>query len=308
MGRMSKVALLLVAVMVFSPVGYVLAHSITVDGSPTDWKADTTNQSYNTWELYTNVGEYVWKDNVSDYRTDNGNVAGWCDLKEFRVTSDSNYVYFLVTFYNLSGIKYIGTNGGTFVDIAINDGTGTGTYFAGNMDTQTYNSTTGTGMKWKYQVVINIAASNYTGKNINTTIVKPDTNWGALFYIVNDSWKFQQPAGALAAVSLPNNAIEIRLPRSMFANDGNNLEFELVTANGWSTYSSNSGGTWDIGGSSISNVVDAMTNVSGNTWNEVKDGVVDYYTKADITQVPFYHSLLAVLLILLAGLVIYRRL
>ena len=302
---MRKVAVVLVAIVFLSMAGFVSAHSITVDGDPSDWLADTSTQAINTWQVYTSVGEGVFKDNISDYRTDNGNVSSWADIKEFRVTSDDTYLYFLITFTNLTGVGSLGTNGGTFLAIAINDGTGTGTSFAGNSDTYTYNSTTGTGTKWKYQVVINLAASNYSGLGYTSAIVTPDTNWGALFYIVNDSWDFQQPSGALAAVSLPNNAIEIRIPRSIFAST--NLNFSVMAANGWSDYSSNNGGTWDIGGSGISNAVDVITTTSGNTWNEVSDGVVDYYITLDISQVPFFSSLAVALAVVLGAVLVFRR-
>ena len=302
---MRGLAFILAGLMLVSVAGFVSAHSITVDGNPTDWLADTSTQSINTWQVYTAVGEGVFKDNTTDYRTDNGAVSSWADIDEFRVTSDSDYVYFLITFTNLSGVGTLGTNGGTFLAIAINDGTGTGTAFAGNSDTYTYNSTAGTGMEWKYQVVINLAASNYSGLGYTSATVTPDTNWGALFYIVNDSWNFQQPSGALMAVSLPNNAIEIRLPRTLFSST--NLQFEVMAANGQSNYANNVGGTWDIGGSSISNAVDVVTDVSGNTWNEVSDGVVDYYVSLDVSQVPFFGSVAVVLAAVLGMVLIFRR-
>ncbi|WP_456395660.1 hypothetical protein [Thermococcus sp.] len=251
------------------------------------------------------MGEGVFKDNTSDYRTDNGAVSSWADIKEFRVTSDASYVYFLITFTNLSGIGTLGTANGTFLAIAIDDGTGTGVWFAGYSDTQTYNTTTGTGMKWKYQVVINLAASNYSGLGYTSATVGPDTNWGALFYIVDDSWAFQQPTGALAAVNLPNNAIEIRIPKSIFAST--QLSFSIMAANGWSDYANNGGGTWDIGGSSVSNAIDVVTDVSGNTWNEVSDGVVDYYVSLDISQVPFFGTIGVALAAILGLVIVFRH-
>ena len=303
MGR--KAGLILMALVLLGMAGFVSAHSITVDGDPSDWLADTSSQSINTWQVYTSVGEGVFKDNTSDYRNDNGDISSWADIKEFRVTSDDTYVYFLITFTNLTGVGSLGTNGGTFLVIAINDGTGTGTTFAGDSDTYTYNSTSGTGTKWKYQVVINLAASNYSGTGTTQAIVKPDTNWGALFYIVNDSWNFQQPAGALAAVSLPNNAIEIRIPKSLFAST--NLNFSVMAANGWSDYNSNGGGTWDIGGNDVSDAIDVITTKSGNTWNEVDDQVVDYYISLDISQVPFFSSLTVALAVVLGAVLVFRR-
>ena len=301
---MRKVSLALVALLLLGMAGFVSAHSITVDGDPNDWLADTTGQAINTWYVYTDVGEGVFKDNTSDYRTDNGGKSSWADIKEFRVTSDDTYIYFLITFTNLSGIGSLGTDGGTFLAIAIRDGAGAGMYFAGESETQTYNSTSGSGTLWSYQLVINLAASNYTGTGATSATVGPYANWGALFYIVNDSWNFQNPDGALAAVSLPNNAIEIRVPRSMFSPIATTFNFSIMAANGWSNMTSNSGGTWEIYGS---DAIDVITTTSGNTWNEVKDQVVDYYISLDISQVPFFSDLAVALAVVLGAVIIFRR-
>jgi len=61
----------------------------------------------------------------------------------------------------------------------------------------------------------------------------------------------------------------------------------LITGRGWSSYDENKGGAWDIGG--YSDALDAITNVTGNTWDEVQDGDVDYYIDLYFaTQPPYY--------------------
>jgi hypothetical protein len=41
----------------------------------------------------------------------------------------------------------------------------------------------------------------------------------------------------------------------------------------------------------VSDALDAITEVPGNTWNEVQDGVVDYYIDLYFTTTPPYYPI-----------------
>jgi len=101
--------LLLLSMFSFAFVSNVSAYTVTVDGDPTDWLANTAAQKANTRAYYRDNmlpcgWEYVWKDMEGDdtgngtyvYPTDPTNYpAGIADILEFRVTSDLSYLYFL---------------------------------------------------------------------------------------------------------------------------------------------------------------------------------------------------------------------
>jgi len=90
-------------------VGNIQAHSIVVDGDPTDWLADSSGQLENTG-MYYSTGEYVWVDAVGDdvgdgdyqYPTDPFFMPGMVDIKEFRVTYDDSRIYFLIKLGNIT--------------------------------------------------------------------------------------------------------------------------------------------------------------------------------------------------------------
>ena len=88
------------------------AHSITVDGDPTDWIGATISQNDTG---YVDGGEYVWIDTVGDdigdggdalnandnpdgytYPTDSSFTGGEADIVQFRLTADDQNMYFLV--------------------------------------------------------------------------------------------------------------------------------------------------------------------------------------------------------------------
>ena len=87
----------------------VQAHSIVVDGDPTDWLADSSGQSENTG-MYYSTGEYVWVDAMGDdigdgdyqYPTDPFFLPGMVDIREFRVTYDDSRIYFLIKLGNIT--------------------------------------------------------------------------------------------------------------------------------------------------------------------------------------------------------------
>ncbi len=271
----------IIGVVTLHPVGnYNMKHEITVDGKADDWTGSLPSTS-NTFVV--SNGEYVWNDKIGDERNDfNGsNSDTRVDLTEFRVTGDSSYLYMMAKFYDLDNgsTLHLGDNGATFMAITIDNGsTGGQTYFAGESDTQVNNTAA-----WEYQIVVNLADSRFSGKNMNSTsypLNESTANWGSVFYVVNSSWKFVNFAGdhgehGLMAVNMSTNIIEIKIAWSVLGIDVSKsptLKMAVITARGWSDYKNNQGHVWDISGAS-----DALDCVSTEptTWDEVNDGVVN---------------------------------
>ncbi len=264
---------------------YLTRHTITVDGNASDWTGTPPSQA-NSWVV--SNGEWIWKDAIGDERND-FNYSGTqpdtrVDLTEFRVTGDSTYLYFMAKFYDLDNgsTLHLGDNGATWMAIAIDNGTNGGeTWFAGESDTQVNSSAA-----WEYQIVINLADSRYTGKGLkNTThpLNESTANWGSIFYVVNNTWKFMNYTGdtgqhGLMAVNMTSNVIEIKVAWSVLGIDvttSPTISISVITARGWSDYSNNQGHTWDSPGNS--DALDCITITGPNTWDEVQDGVVDDY-------------------------------
>ncbi|MFQ5999167.1 MAG: glucodextranase DOMON-like domain-containing protein [Candidatus Bathyarchaeia archaeon] len=100
-------ALLILGIIGVSFVPSVGAYTITVDGDPSDWQADTSCQANNTGQYYSPF-EYVWKDAEDDDVGDGnylyphnvelnpGGANETVDLLEFRITTDTSKIYFLI--------------------------------------------------------------------------------------------------------------------------------------------------------------------------------------------------------------------
>ena len=309
-GRIFSVAIILLLVM---SIGMIVVgingnhhyyanntrHTITVDGDPSDWSG-TAPSTANSWVI--SNGEWIWKDAVGDERNDfnNSHPDNRTDLTEFRVTGDSTYIYFMAKFKDLDdgGTVHLGDNGATWMAITIDNGSAGGaTWFAGQSDTNCNSSAA-----WEYQIVVNLADSRYSGKNmINTTqpLNESTANWGAIFYVINSTSKFQNFTGdtgqhGLMAVNLTLNTIEIKIAWSVLGlnpADSPTLNISVITARGYSDYASNTGNTWDV--SDASDALDCITTTGPNTWDEVQDGVVNDYatitfsTNGDVSSGSF---------------------
>jgi len=262
--------------------------SITIDGDPSDWGTyDCTGKAPGLHlETVNGIPQWIWCDPEGDERTDFASPDPRADLLQFRVTADENYLYGLVIVKQMP--FNIGDNGGTFVAIAINrNGATTGeTWFAGESETQVDPNA-----KWQYQVVLNLADSRYSGQTQVTDTLQ--ANWGGIFYLVNPSWNFITDSNAQMGANVNYNAIEFRIPWGIIGgvpSDGSFfLRISLITGRGWSNYAGNGGGAWDIGGAS--DALDCITDVSGNTWNEVQDGVVNYYIDLYFATTPPYYPI-----------------
>jgi len=105
--------LLLLSILTFSalPSAKALRHApITVDGNPSDWTG-MPPVADNTWLYDSLAGEWIWRDMVGDdtgwdgtYTYPNATffTGGDADLTELRIAWNESYVFFLLTFDNIT--------------------------------------------------------------------------------------------------------------------------------------------------------------------------------------------------------------
>ncbi len=196
------------------------------------------------------------------------------DLVQWRISGDTNDMYMMFQLENTTGAN-LGESGAPYIAVAIDlDRTaGSGaTAFPGGADTSTSNDAA-----YEYVVVINLADSRLSGRTYTNTSGALDDKPGAIFTILDSNGNYVGAGTGEIAVNLDQNFVELAIPWGDlgFSQAPNNqyLRFTLMTARGYSTYGS-SGGTWDISGSS--DALDVMT-TAASTWDEVSDGVIDYY-------------------------------
>ncbi len=297
MGR--KAGLILMALVLLGMAGFVSAHSITVDGDLNDWNAKTDTQSPNTWQLYSNDGEWVWKDATGDERTNFANPDPRVDITEFRITSDDQYFYFLIRFKDLDVVGQDGAPG-IMITIDTDHTSGSGqTDFGFNSDTKVAQNGNA---NWEYQLLIDLANSNVTDGGTVYGDGKTVWNGGSpldLIKVVNGQWTDISTSNDEFVASTSNNAVEVRILKSELGNPSTiRVELAVVRVNP-------SGDAWDISGQS--DVLDAMTTTGPNTWDEVQDGYIDYYADIDISQVPFFSDLAVALAVVFGAVIIFRR-
>jgi hypothetical protein len=142
-------------------------------------------------------------------------------------------------------------------------------------------------------VVLNLADSRYSGQGKTQVTSGLQANWGGIYYIVDSTRSFQSDPDAQVGADVSRSAIEFRVKWSTIGGvpSGGSffLRISLITSRGWSNYGGNGGGTWDIGGAS--DALDCITNVAGSTWNEVQDGVVNYYIDLYFATTPPYYPI-----------------
>ncbi|WP_055282219.1 CARDB domain-containing protein [Thermococcus sp. EP1] len=241
----------------------------------------------NLWVI--NSQELIWKDAAGDQRTEWG-ANTHVDITEFRVTTDQDYLYFLVKLNNTNS-WHIGDNGAPFLAITIDTDQVSGSgqvWFSGESDTQLNPNAA-----WERQIVINLADSRYSGQGL-TYIVHPlnesTNNWGAIFQFLDTTWSHLYQLGdtgtyGALAVNLSNGIIEVKISWNAVGGipSTNKIRIEAITGRAWSNYGGNGGGTWDIGG--VSDALDAITNIGPNTWDEVDDGIVNYYLEIELADI-----------------------
>jgi hypothetical protein len=237
----------------------IFGYTITVDGDPTDWLM-TSPAAANLGHICRNAtsnGEYLWKDEGADERTDFSNPDTRIDLLEFRVTADQSNLYFMGL---MTDIDQSEGNGAPQVQVAIDldRSSGSGTeWLGGNSDTQV-----DVNAEWEY-----LAITRFGSNNADVILWGPGGFVGPAFVgseaisTITETIEFSIPWSAMEIMSFPRW-----------------VRFTVVTFR-----ANQSDDTWDTGGGSTSDALDAVTNygdpgmLSTNTWTEVSDGVVNYY-------------------------------
>ncbi|MCX7762322.1 MAG: T9SS type A sorting domain-containing protein [Candidatus Kryptonium sp.] len=235
--------------MIFFVVNFSLAQ-ITIDGNPSEWTG-TLPITANSWKYSAGtaggLNEWIWRDATGDERTDFANPDKRVDIVEVRISSNATYLYFLV---KMNDIDITSGNGAPMVQISIdrNRTPGSGEeWLGGYADTKVDNAA-----RWEYLILTRFGSGNSDLRVWTHT-------WSGSF------------AGD-AAISATYDVIEGRVPWSSLGGAPNDNTFRFTI----STYRANpSDDTWDISG--VSNTLDCVTTTGPNTWNEVSDGVINFY-------------------------------
>jgi hypothetical protein len=235
------VTLILLSVLLPAPVQ---AHSITVDGDPSDWDPSgyamdppTTDDTGHIGRDSSSQGQYIWKDKANDELTNGMDPDTNYDLTEFRVTANSTNLYFLAVFSDTTSTTL------PYLTIAVDldqDGTGN-TAFQDDADTSV-----SADARWERQIVVNSDKTGYFDES---------PTW-------NDVGSHSiSTANDVIEVSMPLSDLGISLPAM--------VRFTVLVGE-----HDGSGGIEDI--ASSSDALDCVTNAA-NTATEVGDGEVDYY-------------------------------
>lgn len=193
--------------------------------------------------------EYIWKDNITDERTDFASPDGRVDIDYMAITSDANDVYFLVKLRNTPPVAITG-NGAPQIQIAIDRDriNGSGEPFLANFsDTQVDPNA-----EWEYLLYTRFGSNNpavgvwQNGYSAGTPIFRGAAAFTTQFIELSVPWS---DIGGFTAGPL-------RFTVSSYRSDTTDT-------------------TWDLVG--FSDALDAVTTAAPNTWDEVSDGVINYY-------------------------------
>ncbi len=216
---------------------------VTVDGDPGEWDPPgwplDPPTTPNTGRSGRGSGQYIWADATGDQRTDGDDPDTNYDLTEFRITGDGTNLYALLRFADITDTSrpYAGIAVDTTLD-------GTGQSWLGDLsDTQV-----GSSALWEREIVANL---NKTGL------------YDAAFTWSSTGTSYISSANDTIEISMPWTSLGVTLPKR--------LRFTVMIAQ------NNGGGTREIGDGSISDALDAVTWIGPNTWNEVSDGVINYF-------------------------------
>jgi hypothetical protein len=234
---------------------------ITVDGNPSEWTGTPPTEN-NTWKYSAGtaggLNEWIWKDAQGDERTDFASPDTRVDILEVRIASNATYLYFLI---KMTNIDLTSGDGAPMVQISIDRDRTAGSgnvWLAGYPETQV-----NVNAAWEYLVTTRFA----TGHN-NLRIFPSGTITGT------------------AVISADNDVIEGAIPWSAIGGSPNNYTLRLTFSSyrAWPDYGSDLtsevddyDNAWDIGGDGESDALDVVTTAGPNTWDEVSDGVIDYY-------------------------------
>jgi hypothetical protein len=232
------------------------AHDVTVDGMTTDWFSRVPAQTNVGAVIRESMerGELTWSDVSGDHRTDlvGNDIA---DLERFSITGTATNLFILADL----GPQPIASPIDPWqlqVAIDLDRTSGSGQVeFGGFADTRVSEEA-----RWEFLIQTRTDAS------------------GTSLRVLDASFTPVSMPGTIAVS--PSGIVEIRVPWSTLGLARPPTAFRVSVA----TFRENraSGDTRDIGGSSTSNAVDVISNYGApattpNTWNEVRDGSVDYF-------------------------------
>jgi hypothetical protein len=231
----------------------VKAHGgIVIDGNDGDWAglgngscppAPAVNSGQVLYVTHADCGlganggtEYVWTDAPGDQRTDHWGGTGNLDLTEFRVTGDSDNLFFLARFDSITNCN------AQYIAVAIDSAPGGTPFFPDSADTN---------LPWGYERVV-VANTTKTGYfSDNTTFTSAGESWCS---DANNLWEIRMSRADLG-LAWPANWGDYHFAVAIFCRESD-------------------GTICDVSG--VSDAMDVITNVGGNTWNEVQNGALDY--------------------------------
>lgn len=274
------------------PLAGLSGGSISVDGDPVEWGVfDCTGKAPGLHlETVNEIPQWIWCDPLGDERTDFSypDPDPRADLVQFRVTGDENYLYGLVIVNNMN-FNQLGESGATAVLITINrNGAGSQEWFGLWSETKISPDA-----KWFRQVIVNLGSAELSGTQGSKSL---GDNWGKAFLVFDEGWNRLTDDSSLMAADKSYNAIEFRIKWDTLggipSGDSFYLRMGLITGRGYGD-GADRGNLWDIdqNRNDVSNALDAITNVTGNTWEEVSDGFVDYYIDLYFATTPPHYPI-----------------
>lgn len=257
----------------FSIFGLVLlpqmlfAHIISVDGDISDWDGTPPAEDNSA---VVSEGEWVWKDAAEDQRSDNPSV----DITEFRVTADTENLYFLIKFRELA----LGTTDITYplVQVAIDYAPDRGASVFRDIEGQF--PTVNKDAYWERLVQI-----FQRTPSSNTCHIEDEGS--LMFFVAFDTHSYY--GGKYSHALSTNGFIEARVPFGV-ASSGVGKKEEYLNSTVRFTVAASMhlaafGGGW--GGiaefeSGKCNIMDCIS-IADDTEEEIADNIVDFYFDVD---------------------------
>ncbi len=252
-----------------------------IDGDISDWSG-IAPEEYNTAVISSN--EWIWKDKINDERNDITGTIN-CDIKEARITFDSNYIYFAFTMQDIT------TSDDINLAIAIDTNLSGGMNWIGESSDTTIGSNYG------------LVSYNTHLPDIEVIVHNPVNGITKIELFTNNgtSWYAPPTAGdGTAYISVGNDVVEFKIARKDLGLLGKKIARFAVASFFHNVVWANSGDTtYDLTGS---DAVDSISvppyNNNDNyfslsAWDEdISDGDIDFWfelkikANGEITNIP----------------------
>lgn len=237
---------------------FIVFHSIVVDGDTSDWIGERPSQIH-SWVI--SEGEFIYRGDINDFRTDLGGDLYYADLREFRVTCDDTFMYFLIKFndVNFGDMDFI------HVEIAIGN--------PGDVN--------------KYTWIGDDAQLGLSERVLADRIIALHSTfmWSFSIELWDGATWYSPSSNYLAIVNDVQNCVEAKISLADIADD--TLKFPSAIRIALATFKNVVGSnndvdaTEDIGGVTINDALDVMggtEGVSENAWNrDLSDNVVNKF-------------------------------